>query len=208
MSFKTFAAGDVLTSSDVNTYLMRQSLIVCTSATRPGTPSEGMAIYETDTDLVRVYNGTAWEVGFHVGAWETYTPTIKNAYSGTDWVLGNGTVTGRYQRIGRTVVVEVTITMGSTTTFGTKTLAVDPPVTPLTKSTGSRPQGWIMSIDQSSAITYPGFVEFSPDGSFVIFQAWAAGGTYVSVIGVTSAVPFTWVSTDELKATFIYEAAA
>lgn len=33
---------------------------VCTSTTRPASPYEGQVIYETDTDLLRVYNGTAW----------------------------------------------------------------------------------------------------------------------------------------------------
>jgi len=34
---------------------------VCTSTNRPTTPYEGQVIYETDTDLVLVYNGTAWQ---------------------------------------------------------------------------------------------------------------------------------------------------
>lgn len=33
---------------------------VCTSTTRPATPYEGQMIYETDTDKVLIYNGTAW----------------------------------------------------------------------------------------------------------------------------------------------------
>ena len=33
---------------------------VCTSSTRPATPYEGQMIYETDTDKVFVYNGSAW----------------------------------------------------------------------------------------------------------------------------------------------------
>ena len=40
-----------------------QSIIkpgVCTSSTRPAVPFEGQMIYETDTDLVSAYNGSAW----------------------------------------------------------------------------------------------------------------------------------------------------
>ena len=40
-----------------------QSIIkpgVCTSSTRPAVPFEGQMIYETDTDKVLVYNGSAW----------------------------------------------------------------------------------------------------------------------------------------------------
>ena len=33
---------------------------VCTSTTRPASPFEGQTIYETDTDLTKVYNGTAF----------------------------------------------------------------------------------------------------------------------------------------------------
>lgn len=33
---------------------------VCTSSTRPASPYEGQVIYETDTDRVLVWNGTAW----------------------------------------------------------------------------------------------------------------------------------------------------
>jgi hypothetical protein len=33
---------------------------VCTSSTRPASPYDGQVIYETDTDLIKAYNGTAW----------------------------------------------------------------------------------------------------------------------------------------------------
>lgn len=35
---------------------------VCTSTTRPTSPYEGQMIYETDTDYVQIWNGTAWKV--------------------------------------------------------------------------------------------------------------------------------------------------
>ena len=35
---------------------------VCTSTNRPTTPYEGQVIYETDTDKVFVWNGTAWVI--------------------------------------------------------------------------------------------------------------------------------------------------
>lgn len=60
MAYKTFGVGDVLTAADVNTYLMRQAVVICTSGTRPSSPTEGMTVYETDTDVVRIYTGSAW----------------------------------------------------------------------------------------------------------------------------------------------------
>ena len=67
MAFKTWVAGDVLTASDMMTYLMRQAVIVCTSGTRPSSPVEGMTIFETDTDAFLFYDGAAWKrTGHHV----------------------------------------------------------------------------------------------------------------------------------------------
>ncbi len=60
MAFKTFTVGEIATASDVNTYLMKQAVIVCTSGTRPSSPVEGMTIYETDTDNLVTYDGTGW----------------------------------------------------------------------------------------------------------------------------------------------------
>lgn len=60
MGFKTFNVSDVLTASDVNTYLMKQAVITCTSSTRPASPVEGMTIYQTDTDNTWVYDGATW----------------------------------------------------------------------------------------------------------------------------------------------------
>lgn len=33
---------------------------VCTSTTRPASPYEGQTIYETDTDMLAIWNGSAW----------------------------------------------------------------------------------------------------------------------------------------------------
>lgn len=41
---------------------------VCTSTTRPAAPFEGQTIYETDTDTMRVWNGSAWRLFAEVGS--------------------------------------------------------------------------------------------------------------------------------------------
>lgn len=63
MPFKTFVDSVSLPSTDLNTYLMKQTVIVCTSGTRPSSPIEGMTIYETDTDRLLVYTTatTGWQ---------------------------------------------------------------------------------------------------------------------------------------------------
>ena len=60
MGIRTFVAGETLTAANINTYLMNQAVIVCTSGTRPASPVDGMTIYETDTDRQLTYDGTNW----------------------------------------------------------------------------------------------------------------------------------------------------
>ena len=63
--FKTFNTGDVLTASDVNTYLMQQTVMVFDDAAArttalTGVVAEGMLSYLKDTNAVEVYDGTSW----------------------------------------------------------------------------------------------------------------------------------------------------
>jgi hypothetical protein len=64
--FRTFTAGEVLTASNVQNYLMDQSVMVFggsaarSSAIGTANFEEGMVSYLEDTNLVEVYNGTNW----------------------------------------------------------------------------------------------------------------------------------------------------
>lgn len=62
--FKTFAVGEVLTATNVNTYLMQQSVMVFADASARSTaitaPSEGMVTYLTGSNAVEYYDGTSW----------------------------------------------------------------------------------------------------------------------------------------------------
>lgn len=82
MGVKTFNNGDVLTATDVNTYLMRQAVITCTSVTRPSSPGEGMTIAETDTDKLLTYDGAGWVEFSRYNAANT-TATIDPAFTAT-----------------------------------------------------------------------------------------------------------------------------
>ena len=64
MAYKTFANGFPLPASDLNNYLMNQSVIVFADSTARTaalpTPTEGMITYLEDTNTVEVYDGSAW----------------------------------------------------------------------------------------------------------------------------------------------------
>ena len=59
---------------------------VCTSTTRPTAPYEGQMIYETDTDLAKIWNGTAW---FSFSATVPEQITVYTSGSGTYTVPAN-----------------------------------------------------------------------------------------------------------------------
>ncbi|MFF4536536.1 hypothetical protein [Streptomyces aureus] len=85
------------------------------SATAPSSPYTGQ-YYDNGTDLFR-WNGSSWDTYQKVpGAWTSYTPTWTG--SGSNPSLGNGTLVGRYSKIGRLVTVHINLIPGSTTTYG------------------------------------------------------------------------------------------
>jgi hypothetical protein len=64
MPRKTFTAGDVLTASDVNTFLMNQMIMTFADSTARssaiGTATEGMVTYLANTNTFEYSNGTAY----------------------------------------------------------------------------------------------------------------------------------------------------
>lgn len=81
---------------------------VCTSSTRPASPYEGQVIYETDTDKVLVWNGSAWYANWNLPwglvaapiTWATNSKIVNTASPSA--LLGTITfnaVNNRYYRI-------------------------------------------------------------------------------------------------------------
>ena len=192
MSFKTFTAGEVLTATDVNTMLMTQALIRCTSGTRPSSPAEGWHIYETDTDKVYIYDGAAWAETLKIGTPTSFTPTWTT--TGTAPAIGNGTLEGSYFRVGRMITYSIALTAGSTTTFGTGGWQFDYPV----NAAGTLLMvGSALAFDTSGGTTTPGACRVSTSTIILTFF-----GTGV----VTNANPFTWATGDILRLTISYQA--
>lgn len=65
MPYKDFTVGQVLTSAEVDDFLMRQAVMVFDNSTQRGTAlsavlSEGMVTYLKDVKRLEQYDGTAW----------------------------------------------------------------------------------------------------------------------------------------------------
>lgn len=83
------------------------------------------------------------------GAWQTYTPVWTGSTSNPS--IGNGSIAGRYQRIGKTVKAQIQVAVGSTTTYGSGQFRWSLPVAPKSgvKFVGS---GWAL---RSGSAFYP-----------------------------------------------------
>jgi len=136
------------------------------------------------------------------GAFSTWTPTI----GGTGWALGNGTVAGRYKKVGRVIVAGFSITWGGTSTFGGSALTVSAPATAVT---GMAATGSGIAVDTGTS-GYDLTTFIASAGTVINLYAKSAAGTYVTsgVTGLTTSVPHTWASTDVIYGSIVYEAAS
>ena len=90
LGFKTFTTGEVLTSADVNGYLMQGILVFATEAARNSaitSPQEGQFAFTKDTNSLWYYTGSAWAAS---GA----TGDIEGITTGTDSGLSGGVTSG------------------------------------------------------------------------------------------------------------------
>ena len=201
MPRKTFVAGTLATASDVNTYLMNQSVMTFASPAARNTaipsPTEGMLTYQESNDHLTLYNGTDW-IPFDT-TWTTYTPTINNV------TLGSGSTTSAaYAQIGKTVVVQFYFALGSTTTInGDINFSL-----PINQASSNRSgqAGTCVVLDSSAGTRYPGTVLLSGTPGNAFIRVGNAAGTYLTQVACSSSVPIAvWAISDSIAATIVYQ---
>lgn len=148
----TPSAADVLTSS---------AQIVLPSD--PATAMQTATKQYTDNQLASV-QPTA--VAAAVGPWTAYTPVWSGTT--TNPVINNGSIGGMWRRVGDSMELEVTIVMGSGTTYGSGSYGI------------SIPSGYNIDFTKVSNNSYADFGIFS-----------AQGGSGVSTDGIVRAVSTT-----------------
>lgn len=189
MAYKTFTAGSVALASDINTYLMNQSVMVFTnSTTRDATltaPTEGMVAYLTASDHYTIYNGTAWVI-FDI-AWNAWTPTITGITLGT-----SSSIACYYARIGKTVVMTGKISFGANASAVTA-ITLTLPVNAFGSGVYSTIMGMCLMNDATGGSSYVGHLFTSSATSFTL-RAQNAAGTYATSTPQSATVPFTWAS--------------
>lgn len=126
------------------------------------------------------------------GAWTSYTPTNTNI------TLGNGTMTGRYQRTGKKVTATVRVLFGSTTSFGGN-VAVGLPVAAANQVAAYIGQAFL--LDNGVRI-WNGVVRVVANATAADVYHTESGNS--GIVNATN--PFTFGDTDELVMTVTYEA--
>lgn len=134
------------------------------------------------------------------GAWSTYTPAWTGASSNP--VLGNGTIAGRYKLIGdKTCLVQIKLTMGSSTTYGSGNFLFSLPTGTNQETTALFPLGQAIVCDASPVNRYTADVLVNTSSTVLLFSNAQPGA------GVTSASPITFTTSDTIFMSFAYELA-
>jgi hypothetical protein len=177
---------------------------VTTSGARPSPATEGMLIYETDTDLMLVYSGAAWvQVANSAttnvfGTWTNFTATAVQLTTPTQTLTY-----ARFARIGKLVMgnVYISFSAGTTGTSGNAltvtTSGLPAPVRQL--NVGS------FAYNENGVGFYTGVLQLTTTPTFIFYQGTA--GAYTSQLGVTPTVTVGGHASDHLEFNFTYEAA-
>ena len=114
----------------------------------------------------------------------SYNPVWTGAT--TNPVIGNGTIVGAYRQIGKVVFFRVSITFGSTTTYGTGAYSISLPV----PAVGGVPQTTGPGRFANGAGSYVAVLGVVGAGASTV-QIWGPSSSTSSLqINVTSAAPF------------------
>jgi|688.fasta_scaffold679077_3 hypothetical protein len=128
-------------------------------------------------------------------AWTTFTPTWTNL------TVGNATVNATYKQIGKTIIYQILLTFGSTTSIS-GSVSVTMPVTAKTAETHN---GNVVYNDNATDWIL-GYIIDTNTTTFAITAANATV-TYIKSTTLSSTVPFTWTTNDKIKISGTYEAA-
>jgi hypothetical protein len=141
----------------------------------------------------------AFPLGPPDAAWPAWAPTWAGL------TVGNGTVTARYTRTGRTIHYYLKVVFGSTSAV-TGAVSFTLPVAPSAGRTAS------IDIPSKVQILDTGFGSFTGGtvwtaGSTVFIQVNGGAGTYAQLLNLSATIPMTWATGDAIVVDGTYEAA-
>jgi hypothetical protein len=124
----------------------------------------------------------------------TWTPAWTNA------TVGDGTSTGRYTKIGRTVFVEVDFLLGSTSTIGSSAEINN---LPFVANAGFQAFGGGSFTDAGNN-THQGSCILVNNTSRLIPMRYSISGAAALQATITATTPFTWAVNDRIRLSAVY----
>lgn len=134
-------------------------------------------------------------------AWTTYTPTWTASV--VNPVLNNGSISGKYIQVGKTVHFWMKLTVGSTTTVGSGTYKLTLPVAPVAGHLGRFD---LVYTDVSGGGQFRG-ITFGLSASTVQLAYDQNGATNTPIQALTNTSPFVPATGDVYEMWGTYEAA-
>ncbi len=126
------------------------------------------------------------------GDWASYTPSI------TGGTVGNGTLTGSFVQIGKTVVFRAAFTLGSTSTItGNFSFSL-----PLTASSGNFVA--TATIEDTGTARYFGMC-YTSGTTAVDVYALSTSGANATIAPFSDTSPFTWTTNDFVQVSGVFQ---
>ena len=135
-------------------------------------------------------------VGVLESNWQSYTPSWLS--TGTAPAIGNGSVQGSFQQIGRRIEVQIYFAAGSTTTFGTGHYIFTAPVT---SQTGLQ---WFGNGQIQDTSLYNFQSTITGGGTSILMYGPASSTSTVAAL-VTPTVPVTWTTNNQTYLSLDYQ---
>ncbi len=132
--------------------------------------------------------GTGW-------TWTPFTPSFTNL------TIGNGTTSGSYTQIGKTVIGVLLITLGNTSSVGTGPYFVPPVTANAFYNNGSVNYIVGQTLLANASI---GAVAFAANSARL---GWFYNSAVTTLIPITATAPVSWTATNTITTTFCYQAA-
>lgn len=120
------------------------------------------------------------------------------ASTGTAVSPGNATIAGTYLQIGKLTVGQITLTMGSSTTYGTGTYTFTLPAAAV--GVGSMPVGQAILFDNSASQIFSATPQLLSSTTVTLVSPSAPG------VNAGPTAPFTFAVNDEALVNFCYQA--
>jgi hypothetical protein len=144
----------------------------------------------SDAEIRALVNGINADTG-----WMTWVPAT-NAIT-----LGNGLLTGRYRKRGKTVECVMTFTLGTTSSIGTQPLFG----LPFTAAVNGGPVASSVQLLDSGSYFYTGVANVLPTYTIPYWNEYVGTTRGVAWGAISATSPFTWANTDSLQVRLVYE---